>query len=269
MRLVALLVLLSGTALFAAQLYPANFQEWLDDTAIEDSRPVKIGVTIPFDQVGPFTDVILKTDAKMALDAYTFRTQGLVLETTKAGVLSITGRLAEFGVTQLSAASDLGTFDASMSKIRRLQQDFEDGKVSLVDASKGIRAILGSEFNLRKALSKNDVIALGAGLLDKELSERPDDMVRKVRDGYATGLRFNNEIEVDSKDAPPGDTDSYTYVRLNSFPTASGGVTMYRKVAKVADAKEYILAAKLPKEYEYELASSTTVNSPMFVLKKK
>lgn len=270
MKLVALLLLLASASLFSAPLEPNNFREWLDDAAIEDTRPMRLQATVPFSQVKALLDSLSNADPKAKADTYDFGRQVLTVDTNKGGARLIADRLADFEVSQLFAASDLGTFYESMGKIERIQSSFQAGKISFQDAARDIRAILSSEFNLRKKLSNIDVIALGAGLLDKELMERrPEDMVSKVRDGHATGLRFFNEVDVENNNAPPSDDASYAYVYLQTFPTARGSVRIYRKVAKVADGKEYILAAKLPKEYEYELAPGTTVNNPMFVLKKK
>ncbi len=270
MKFAALSLLLACTSLFSAELYPENFQEWLDDANIEGTRSVKVTITVPFEKISDLSDAIKKADDKAVLESYQFGTQTLSVSTTKAGVQAIAGRLADFKATHVYAASDLGTYDHTTSVVYHAQQDFLDKKISRKEATLRIRNALFGEFNLRKELTKNDIIGLAAGLLDEELAEtHTEDMISKVRYGYATGLTFRNEVNVYDGKAPPADTADYAYVAWRTFPTASGSVTIYRKVAKVADGKEYILAAKLPESHYYELQAGSSLDDPKFILKTK
>jgi hypothetical protein len=269
MRHVTFFVLLSCLSAIGAELSPPTFREWLDDGNIEAEREVTVSVSVAFDGVQALFGEIQKADPKAKLETYDFRPGTLTLSTTKAGLLAVDGRLDQFGVSALRAQSDLGTLSQSMSKISKIRNEFEAGKLPAEDASEKIRSVLLAEFNLRHELTKNDIIALGAAFLDKEFEEiLPEYLVGKVRHGYVTGLRFNNELQVRDGDTPPADTTDHIYVELNSFPTFDGHVTIYRKVAIMADAVDYVLGAMLPKGYRYDRIPSSPVSSPKFVLSK-
>lgn len=267
MKLIAFALAVISSSAFSAELVSGLFQEWLDDADIAVSKQVSIVVALPFDQVEALKEVVQKVDPKVQLDEYLFRRRLLKLDTTKAGTQAIVEQAVALDVVEISNSSDLGTLDATMSEIRRIRDQFEEKKIEKLQASKLIRDALNGEFNLKRTLSKNDILALGAGLLSDEFRDlRSRQVVEKVRYGYSTGLEFLNEVDVYNGNAPPADTKTHAYVKVNTFPIASGSVTTYREVKKIADAKDYILAAKLPKGYEYKVTKASTNENPQFEL---